>query len=116
MKYMLLIYEAEQIWENKTQEERHLTLKGHAALRARLEADDISFSGLPLAPTSTATILRTRDGKCEITDGPFAETKEQLAGFYIVDCASLDNALEYASLIPNSSTGSIEVRPVTDHS
>lgn len=116
MQYMLMIYEAEHIWEDKTEEERLTTLKGHGALRARLEADNVAYSGHPLMPTSAATVLRQRAGAREITDGPYAETKEQLAGYYVVDCPSLDDALDYAALIPNSNTGSIEIRPVANHS
>ncbi len=115
MQYMLMIYEAEHIWESKTAEEKQTTLKGHGALRARLEADNVAYSGNPLMPTSSATVLRVRQGKREITDGPFAETTEQLAGYYVVECASLDKALDYAALIPNANAGSIEVRPVSDH-
>jgi len=116
MKYMLMIYESEHIWEGKTDEERRATLKGHGALRARLEADNIPFSGNPLMPTSAATVMKVRNGRREITDGPYAETTEQLAGYYVVDCATLDDALDYAELIPNSAAGSIEIRPVADHS
>lgn len=115
MQYMLMIYEAERIWEDKTEDERLTTLKGHGALRARLEADNVLYSGNPLMPTSTATVLKVRNGSREITDGPFAETTEQLAGYYIVDCPTLDDALDYAELIPNSTSGSIEVRPVASH-
>ncbi len=115
MQYMLMIYESEHIWEGKTEAERQLTLKGHGALRARLEADNVSYSANPLMPTSVATVMKVRKGKREITDGPFAETTEQLAGYYIVDCATLDDALDYAELIPNSSTGTIEIRPVAKH-
>lgn len=115
MQYMLMIYEAEHIWEGKSEDERLTTLKGHGALRARLEADNVAYSGNPLMPTSSSTVVRRRGGVREITDGPFAETSEQLAGYYIVECPTLDDALDYAELIPNSSTGSIEIRPVANH-
>lgn len=115
MKYMLMIYEAENIWADKTEEERQLTLEGHAALRSALMEDGVEFSGAPLMPTATSTSVQARNGKRQIIDGPFAETKEQLAGFYIVDCASLDDAIRYAELIPNCQTGTIEIRPVAQH-
>lgn len=115
MQYMLMIYEAEHIWENKSEADKMTTLKGHGALRARLEADNIAYSGNPLMPTSTATVVRMREGAREITDGPYAETTEQLAGYYIVDCSTLDDAIDYAALIPNSASGSIEIRPLAGH-
>ncbi len=116
MQYMLMIYEAEHIWESKSEEERLATLKGHGALRARLEADNVPFSGNPLMPTSSATVVKVRGGSREVTDGPFAETTEQLAGYYVLDCPTLDDAMDYAELIPNSRTGSIEIRPIANHS
>ena len=70
--------------------------------------------GAPLQPTSTATTVRVRDGKTLITDGPFAETKEQLAGFYILNCKDLDEAIEMASKVPDALSGSIEIRPVIE--
>ncbi len=115
MKYMLLIYEAEEIWANKSDEERRQTLNGHSALRKRLVADNVEFSGAPLMPTSTATIVRVRKDRRQVLDGPFAEAKEQLAGIYIVDCESLDDAIDYAELIPNSAAGTIEIRPLAKH-
>ncbi len=116
MQYMLLIYEAEHIWRHKTKQERGATLDGHFALHARLKADGVAYTTQPLAPSATAKLVRARDGAVDITDGPFAETTEQLAGYYLIDCATLDDALGYAALIPNVSSGTIEVRPVADHS
>ena len=88
----------------------------HNALGDRLRADGIEFTGKPLMPTPTATSVRRRGGETQISDGPFAETKEQLAGFYLVDVDDLDAAMAYAALIPHAETGTIEVRPVADHS
>lgn len=115
MKYMLLIYEAEEIWMNKTEEERAETLRGHGELRAALQADGVEFSGAPLMPTTTSTSVRRRAGKRQVIDGPFAETKENLAGYYVIDCRSLDDALRYAEMIPNCSSGTIEIRPLAHH-
>ena len=65
-------------------------------------------------PTSTATTVRVRNGKTETMDGPFAETKEQLGGFYMFECANLDDAIKYAAMIPSAEHGSVEVRPVME--
>ena len=69
-------------------------------------------AGDPLEPTATATTVRVRGGKTESTDGPFAETKEQLGGYYILDCKDLDEAIAYAARIPTAAFGSVEVRPI----
>lgn len=115
MKYMLMIYEAEDIWADKTEEERQRTLAGHGKFSETLTADGVEFSGARLMPTATSTSLRRRNGKRQVIDGPFAETKEHLAGFYIVDCESLDDAIRYAELIPNCATGTVEIRPLGGH-
>ena len=115
MQYMLLIYEAEEIWEIKNEAEKAAVLAGHRALNDRLHADGVEFTGEPLMPTSTAVSVRRRNGQTQISDGPFAETKEQLAGFYLVDVDSLEQALEYPGLIPNNDAGTIEVRPLNEH-
>ncbi len=73
-------------------------------------------AGEALQPTSTATTVRVRDGKTVATDGPFAETKEALGGFYILDCKDLDEAIELAAMIPGAAVGAIEVRPIVDFS
>ncbi len=116
MQYLLLIYEAEEIWENKTDDEKRAVLARHGTLNARLDADGVTATGQPLRSTATAVSLRHRGGELAISDGPFAETKEQLAGFYLVDVDSMEQAIEYAAQIPNVETGTIEVRPVDDHS
>ncbi|MCP5180754.1 MAG: YciI family protein [Pseudomonadales bacterium] len=116
MQYLLLIYEAEEIWAGRSDAGKREVMQGHQALNERLRADGVHYNGQPLMPTATAVSVRVRDGRRQVTDGPFAETKEQLAGFYLVDVATLDEALDYAALIPNAGTGVIEVRPVADHS
>ena len=116
LQYLLLIYEAEEIWENKTEVERREVLARHAALNETLQSDAVEHAGQPLMSTATAVSLRHRGGELQVSDGPFAETKEQLAGFYLVDVESVEQALAYAAQIPNVETGTIEVRPVADHS
>ena len=115
MQYLLMIYEAEEIWESKTDEEKSAVLAIHRQLNERLDTDGVAHSGEPLQPTSTAVCVRRRGGDTEISDGPFAETKEQLAGFYLVDVDSIDQALEYAAMIPTADYGTVEVRPVANY-
>lgn len=117
MRYMLLIYQNENAKEDRTSEER-IKSESHAysyideaTRRGVFQAAD------PLEPTRTATTVRTQNGKVTIMDGPFAETKEQLAGYFILDCKDLDEALEWAAKFPMAcagGTGSVEVRPIRD--
>lgn len=81
-----------------------------------MDKDGVTHAGQPLRSTSTAVSLRNRGGELQVSDGPFAETKEQLAGFYLIDVDSMEQATAYAAQIPNVETGTIEVRPVDDHS
>ncbi len=109
MKYMLLVYGAESVW---TEQERADCMTESMALCHQLAEKGQYLAASPLQPISTATSVRVRDGKRLITDGPFAETQEQLGGYYIVEVATLDEALEIAGLIPGASKGTVEVRPV----
>jgi hypothetical protein len=115
MRYMLLIYSRED--PSVTQEDladvaaKHASLLEESARRGVLRAAD------PLAPSNTATTVRMENGKVLVTDGPFAETKEQLAGYYILDCRDLDEALDWAARIPTSCHGApgyVEVRPIRE--
>ena len=115
MQYLLLIYEAEEIWENLSEDEKNSVLARHGELTDRLQADGIEYVANPLQPTAAAVSLRSRGGELQISDGPFAETKEQLAGFYLVDVDSLEEAMTYAAMIPTVDVGTIEVRPVGLH-
>lgn len=113
MQYMLLIYEDERIWEDeKSETTLDETIAKHMALAEQLGAQLISGAGLK--NSTTATTVRIREGCATIHDGPFAETKEQLGGFYLVDVADLDAALAIAKQIPLAADGSIEIRPVLD--
>jgi hypothetical protein len=107
MKYLLLIYENEKRWESGYDK---LELAEYGAFGK--EFASVIQGGNALKPTTTATTVRVREGKRLTTDGPFAETKEQLSGFYLIDAADLDAAINVAGKIPGARHGSIEVRPI----
>ena len=110
MKYMALIYGNEEAWDALSEEEQQRVSERYMAL-AREPA---TVGGDELQDPDTATTVRVRDGETLTTDGPFAETKEQLGGYYLIDCASLDEALEFAARIPAAERGAVEVRPVVE--
>ena len=112
MRYLLTIYADETIWTDASPEENAATMEAYGAFGE--EAADRIVSGEALQPTATATTVRVRDGDRLLTDGPFAETKEQLGGYYVVECDDLDQALALAARIPDAATGCVEVRPVID--
>ena len=112
MRYMLLIYSKEQ---EASAERMRVCGETHAALMGESSRQGILIGASPLEPTGMATTVRVRDGRPLVTDGPFAETKEQLAGYYILDCSDLDEAIEWASRIPTDcfgGDGCIEIRPL----
>jgi len=114
MRYMMLIYGRESD-AGLSEAETQRVLEAHRVVLRDASAQGILVGAEPLAPTRSATTVRMQDGRALITDGPFAETKEQLAGYYILDCANLDEAIEWASRIPSEcsgGTGCIEVRPM----
>ncbi|MEO6208449.1 MAG: YciI family protein [Candidatus Limnocylindrales bacterium] len=110
MQYLLLIYGTESDQGDYSPE----TMKGYDAFWAHVTERGVLRAGEALHPASAATTVRVRDGHTLTTDGPFAETKEILGGFYVVDVADLDEALGYAAMIPGAKTGSVEVRPIID--
>jgi hypothetical protein len=114
MKYMLLIYQAEGVWASLSQEEQGRVFGEYMAFTNDLKTQGKLVAGDPLEPTSTATTVRVRNGKPVHTDGPFAETKEALGGYYIIDVKDLNEALAWAAKIPDARSGSIEVRPLMD--
>jgi hypothetical protein len=114
MKYMLLIHDDEQAWGRLGEAERRKIFGEYGQLTQELKAGGHYLAGAQLHPTSTATSVRVRDGKRLVTDGPFAETREQLGGYYLVEAASLDEAISLAARIPSARMGTIEVRPVVD--
>jgi hypothetical protein len=114
MKYILLIHNDETVIGNLSEAERQAIV-----MEFRQFTQDIKTSGHLLAsarlhPTTSATSVRVRDGKRLVTDGPFAETREQLGGYYVIDASNLDEAIAVAERIPSARTGTIEVRPVMD--
>ena len=112
MRYMLLVYTNEQATEAASPEQQEKTMAGHGAVMAETRERGILRGAEPLEPTRTATTVRVQNGKVLITDGPFAETKEQLAGYYLVEAANLDQAIAIAEKNPVAPHGSIEVRPI----
>jgi hypothetical protein len=114
MKYLALVYYEEKTIDAMTQSEWQSLNRECVACGEDLRASGHMIGGNALHPTSTATSLRVRDGKMVITDGPFAETKEQLAGFYMLDARDLNEAIQLASKIPPARLGSIEIRPVRE--
>jgi hypothetical protein len=114
MRYLLAIYGDEQRFATATEAENAAVSEAYNAFTKDIVDRGLFQSGEALQPTSTATTVRVRDGRTLTTDGPFAETKEQFGGYYLVDCKDLDEAIELAARIPGAATGSIEVRPVME--
>lgn len=112
MKYICLIYADESV-ERQGPETEQL-MKDYWAFTEEVRAAGKMVAGDALESATTATTVRVRDGQTLTTDGPFAETKEQLGGYYILDCADLDEALAWAAKIPSARLGSVEVRPIAD--
>ena len=111
MKYLLLIYGEEQAW---SEAERVQCYRDSAALAHQLKAKGQYLGTNPLQPVSTATSLQVRDGKRLVTDGPFAETREQLGGYFLVEATDLDEAIRIAERIPGARKGTVEIRPVLE--
>jgi len=112
MQYLLLIYENEKRWASMSEADRGKESAEYMSLTEDLKKNGKFVAGDALQPTTSATTVRVRDGKRLTTDGPFAETKEQLGGYYLVNAKDLDEALALAARIPSARAGSIEVRPV----
>jgi hypothetical protein len=112
MQYMLLIYDDEQAWANMPEAERNGVYGEYGAFTNELREQGALVAAGQLEPTAAATTTRVRKGDQLVTDGPFAETKEQLGGYYLIEAESLDEALEWAAKIPSARYGSIEVRPL----
>ncbi|TWT96987.1 YCII-related domain protein [Botrimarina colliarenosi] len=109
MKYMLLIYGEENAW---TDQERQECMLESMEISDELAAEGKWIASSPLHPVATATCVRVRDQRREITDGPFAETTEQLGGYYLIDVADLDEAIAIAQRLPPAKKGTVEIRPL----
>jgi hypothetical protein len=112
MQYMLLIYDSEADGKKRADAVRQQMFQDYGTFTKEIAQAGKLKAGDPLEASTTATTVRVRDGKTVVTDGPFAETKEQLGGYYMVEAKDLDEAISIAAKIPTSKFGSIEVRPV----
>ena len=115
MRYMLMIFASEEQDTTITPEQMNAMYEGHMKFGAELGAMGKIFGGEELQPSSTATVVKVRNGETITIDGPFVETKEQLGGFYLIEADDLDEAIQWAAKIPAGPTTTIEVRPVTQH-
>ena len=112
MKYILLIYHAEQAWDELSEPERQEIYAEYRQLNQETVASGHHLASSQLQGTSTATSVRVRDGKQLLNDGPFAETREQLAGYFLIETNNLDEAIAIAARIPSARVGTVEVRPL----
>ena len=114
MKYILLIHDDEKAWGQLTDADRQKMYGEYGEFIQQIKATGQHLGGHQLQPTSAATSVRVRDGKRLVTDGPFAETREQLGGFYLIDATDLDDAIAIASRIPPARKGTVEIRPILE--
>lgn len=114
MKYMLLIWSNAQTWESLSQDDHDWMLREHVKFHKEIMASGEQVSSQALADPSNSTTVRVRNGVTTPTDGPFAEAKEHLAGYYVVECDSPERAIELAAQIPDAQVNAVEVRPVID--
>lgn len=114
MRYILLLYGREADWDKRSEQERGQIFHEYMTFTEGIRKSGHYRAGDPLLPTSSATTVRSKNGKPVTTDGPFAETREQLGGYYIVEAKDLDEATAIAARIPAARTGSVEVRPIME--
>jgi hypothetical protein len=114
MKYLCLIYDDEKKWETMSKAEADAYMGEYVQFTDSIKASGHYLGGEALQPVQTATTIRSRNGKLSTTDGPFAETKEQLGGYYLIEARDLNDAMQVAQRIPSVRTGSIEVRPIQE--
>ena len=112
MEYLLMIYDEEKVWAKMSDSERGKLMAGYGTFTKEIVASGHMRGGNALQSVSTATTVRVRDGKTLSTHGPFAETREQLGGYYLIEAKDLDEATAIAARIPSARVGSIEIRPV----
>jgi hypothetical protein len=114
MKYLLLIYDREADWEAISEADQGKIFQEYGQYTSDIKKSGHHLAGEALQPISTATTVRVKNGKTVTTDGPFAETREQLGGFFLIDAEDLDQALAIAEQIPMAQRGTVEVRPVME--
>ena len=114
MKYMLLCYDSEQAWEDAGPAAMQNAMQEAIGLTHELDAKGQYIAAAPLQPAATAVSVRVRNGKQSVTDGPFAETREVLGGYYIIDVANLDEAIQVAERHPGARFGAVEIRPILE--
>jgi hypothetical protein len=112
VQFMALIYGDERAWDSLSADEQRDVFDRYRALSSEAQAAGVLAGGSELGPSRNATTVKVRDGQTLVTDGPYAETKEILAGYYVFDCDSWSQALDWAARIPTVEYGAIEVRPV----
>ncbi|MDP9192832.1 MAG: YciI family protein [Acidobacteriota bacterium] len=112
MKYILMIYGNESEWDAMSAADQQKMYEAHGAYSEALEKAGVMRGGYELKPAATATTLRFDNGKATTLDGPFAETKEQLGGYYVIEVDNLEQALDWASKMPGMDSGAVEVRPL----
>jgi hypothetical protein len=115
MRYLLSIYGDESGWNDATPEQVGAIMAAYGEFGEKAEAAGVMLGGEGLQPSATATTVRVRDDETLTTDGPFAETREQLGGYYLLECRDLDEAIGWAAQIPGARDGCVEVRPVMDY-
>lgn len=112
MKYILLIYGDERKWSSLSAEQMKAVYEGHLQYTEEMKKAGVYRAGAELKPVSTATSIRFTDGKTRTTDGPFAETKEQLGGYYLIETDNLEQAISWAEKMPGLREGTVEIRPL----
>jgi len=112
MQYLLMIYGEEGSWEKMTPEQQHQGIAAYAAYTEALKASGVLKGSNRLQPSTTATTVKPVGGKTQVLDGPFADSKEQLGGYYLIEAADLDAALKWAAKCPAASHGAVEVRAI----
>jgi hypothetical protein len=112
LEYLALIYADEAVWETFSEADRSAAYERYMAFSREARDAGVMVGGDELAASADATTVRVRDGRLDVTDGPYAEVKEALGGYYLLDCASLDEALDWAARIPAAEHGAVEVRAV----
>ena len=112
MEYIVLIYGDEKAWNRLPKSQIEQVYAAYRKYTEELQKAGVMKGGSELKPTTTATTVRVRNGKRQVTDGPFSETKEQLGGYYLIDVPNLEAALDWAAKVPSAQEGSIEIRPL----